>query len=99
MTNKFCIHYYDNETGEGLDAFSSDSEIENLVKPWADRVILQSSSEFPCQGENGEDRMYVFSVDRAGQLRELCARFRSRFETPIEGVDNLYGHTYCGKDS
>jgi hypothetical protein len=94
MTDKFCIHYYDDETGDGLDAFSSDAEIESMIRPWAVAVISSSSRMYPNMGENGEDRMYVFSPDRAEQLRELCTRFRSRFETPIEGIDNRYGHYY-----
>jgi hypothetical protein len=96
MIDKFCIHYYDDETGAGLDAFSCDAEIESMIRPWAEQVVTESSREFPNMGENDESRMYVFSSDRAEQLREICDRFRSRFETPIEGVDNFYGHTYCG---
>lgn len=80
MTDKFCIYYYNDETGEGLDAYSTDAEIEAMIRPYAERVVTESSREFPVMGESGESRLYVFSCNRGPQLRELCRKFFDRFE-------------------
>ena len=83
MTDKFCIHYYDDETGEAFDAYSSDSEIETLVSPFADEVVTERSRFYDAFGDYGEKRLYVFSPDRGAQLREICHRFFDRIDWMI----------------
>lgn len=89
LNDKFCIHYYNDDTGEGLDAFSRDSEIESLIQPLPKETITEACHEFPAFGERKERRLYAFSHTHGEQLRELVTKFRSKFSY-IDGLDNQY---------